>query len=88
MNNGRVLQAYELGLVQGTSKVTFSPRLEVTREQMALMLFNTLKKAGFAAKLTDGQADTRGLPIQTNILLVSQCDSVAEWEPAYEGEFV
>jgi hypothetical protein len=56
MNNDRVLQAYELGLVQGTSKVTFSPRLEVTREQMALMLFNTLKKAGFAAKLTDGQA--------------------------------
>ena len=38
MNNDRVLQAYELGLVQGTSKVTFSPRLEVTREQMALML--------------------------------------------------
>ena len=28
----------------------------MTREQMALMLFNTLKKAGFAAKLTDGQA--------------------------------
>lgn len=57
MNNVRVLQAYELGIVQGTSKTTFSPKRNVTREQLALMIYNTLKKAGLAAKLA-GEQDT------------------------------
>ncbi|BBH22796.1 hypothetical protein Back11_41410 [Paenibacillus baekrokdamisoli] len=59
MNNYRVLQAYELGIVKGTSSTTFSPNTEVNREQLALMLYNTLKKAGLANKL---EADLGDVP--------------------------
>ncbi|WP_219835163.1 S-layer homology domain-containing protein [Paenibacillus sp. R14(2021)] len=51
-NNPRVLQAYALGIVQGTGTGTFSPKAPVTREQIALMLCNTLAKAGFEAELS------------------------------------
>ncbi|RAP74512.1 S-layer homology domain-containing protein [Paenibacillus montanisoli] len=53
--NYRIGQAYELGIVKGTSQTTFSPRANVTREQLALMLQNTLAKAGFQKRLQDGK---------------------------------
>lgn len=49
-----VLKAYALGIVKGTSADTFSPDKPVTREQIAVMLFNTLVKAGFGDQLPEG----------------------------------
>ena len=46
-----VLKAYELGIVKGTSANTFSPDAPITREQIAVMLMNTLEKAGYGDKL-------------------------------------
>ncbi|MBW7476049.1 S-layer homology domain-containing protein [Paenibacillus oenotherae] len=46
-----VLQALGLGIVKGTSSTAFSPNEAVTREQAAVMLFNTLKRAGREDKL-------------------------------------
>ncbi|MBP3966383.1 S-layer homology domain-containing protein [Paenibacillus lignilyticus] len=54
-NNPRIGQAYELGIIKGTSPNTFSPKANVTREQLALMLYNTLAKAGFQTKLQEGK---------------------------------
>lgn len=47
-----VLRAYALGIVQGTSANTFSLNAPITREQIAVMLANTLEKAGYGDKLT------------------------------------
>ncbi|WP_218154678.1 transglutaminase domain-containing protein [Paenibacillus sp. UNC496MF] len=53
-----VLRAYALGIVKGTGAHTFSPKATVTREQIALMLYNTLAKAGFRDELASGAAGT------------------------------
>ena len=54
-NSAAVLQAYALGIVKGTGGGRFSPKATITREQIALMLYNTLVKAGFQAELAGGQ---------------------------------
>jgi len=41
-----VLKAYALGITLGTSENTFTPNMEITREQMATMLTRALTKAG------------------------------------------
>ncbi len=46
-----VLKAYALGITNGTSKTTFSPNAEITREQMATMLTRALTKAGIDTKV-------------------------------------
>lgn len=51
-----VLQAYSLGIVGGTSATTFAPNDPVTREQLAVMLLNTLQSAGAADRLPAGAA--------------------------------
>lgn len=45
-NNPEILKAYELGIVKGTSKTTFSPQANITREEVATMLKRTVDKAG------------------------------------------
>ena len=42
-----VLKAYAVGITNGTSETTFTPDVEITREQMATMLTRALAKAGF-----------------------------------------
>lgn len=51
-----VLKAYALGIVNGTSADTFSPDAPITREQIAVMLANTLEKAGYGNRLPDDGA--------------------------------
>ncbi|QHW31838.1 hypothetical protein GZH47_13995 [Paenibacillus rhizovicinus] len=46
-----VRKAYALGLVGGTGEGVFTPNAPVTREQLAVMLYNAIAKAGFADKL-------------------------------------
>ncbi|QHW31626.1 hypothetical protein GZH47_12755 [Paenibacillus rhizovicinus] len=55
-NSAAVLKAYALGIVKGTGANTFSPKATITREQIALMLYNTLVKAGFQNDLTAGKS--------------------------------
>ncbi|MCQ6562448.1 S-layer homology domain-containing protein [Paenibacillus mendelii] len=55
--NYYVGQAYELGVVKGTSQKTFSPSAPISREQLAVMVYNTLIKAGFRDRL-----QTSGIP--------------------------
>ncbi|QHT58977.1 hypothetical protein GXP70_02710 [Paenibacillus lycopersici] len=50
-DNADVRKAYALELVGGTGKGVFSPKAPVTREQLAVMLYNTIAKAGLADKL-------------------------------------
>ncbi|WP_058301332.1 S-layer homology domain-containing protein [Gorillibacterium timonense] len=45
-SNPEILKAYELGIVKGTSKTTFSPQANITREEVATMLKRTVDKAG------------------------------------------
>lgn len=52
-----VSQAYYYGLVSGTSDTTFSPSKEVTRQEMAKMLVNTLTAGGVQIALADGKDD-------------------------------
>ena len=44
-NDEEVLKAYALGITIGTSDTTFTPNIEITREQMATMLTRALNKA-------------------------------------------
>ncbi len=44
-NDEYVLKAYALGITLGTSETTFTPNVEITREQMATMLTRALNKA-------------------------------------------
>ncbi|SEO39631.1 S-layer homology domain-containing protein [Paenibacillus sp. OV219] len=54
-NSYPVLQAYSLGIVKGTSANTFAPSASITREQLSLMLYNTLAIAGMQGRLTGEQ---------------------------------
>ena len=45
-NDEEVLKAYALGITIGTSDTTFTPNVEITREQMATMLTRALNKVG------------------------------------------
>ncbi|MWC30809.1 S-layer homology domain-containing protein [Paenibacillus sp. MMS18-CY102] len=54
--DANVRKAYALELVGGTGAGTFSPNSPVTREQLAVMLYNTINKAGFADKLKGSAA--------------------------------
>ncbi|ETT43595.1 MULTISPECIES: S-layer homology domain-containing protein [unclassified Paenibacillus] len=44
--NPEILKAYELGIVKGTSEITFSPQATITREEVATMLKRAVDKAG------------------------------------------
>ncbi|MDQ0194141.1 S-layer homology domain-containing protein [Paenibacillus wynnii] len=46
-----VLKAYALNIVGGMGNNSFAPNEPVTREQIAVMLYNTLQKAGIADRL-------------------------------------
>ncbi len=46
-----VLKAYALGITKGTSKTTFTPKTEITREQMATMLTRAFAKAGINTEI-------------------------------------
>ncbi|NBC72630.1 S-layer homology domain-containing protein [Paenibacillus sacheonensis] len=50
-----VLKAYALGIVKGTGAGTFSPKATITREQLAVMLYNTLAASGFGDELSAGR---------------------------------
>lgn len=52
VSNTDVFIAFDLGLVKGTSATTFSPDEKITREQMAVMLLNLMKKTGMDSKLS------------------------------------
>ncbi len=52
-----VAQAYNYGIVQGTSDTTFTPDRLVTREEMAKMLISTLTASEIVFNIADG-ADT------------------------------
>jgi len=52
-----VVQAYELGIVKGTSRSTFSPNALISREQIAVMVYEALMKAGLS-----NQLQTSGIP--------------------------
>ena len=41
--NPQILKAYDLGITTGTSKITFSPKVLINREQCAAMLFRAIK---------------------------------------------
>ncbi|NTV91436.1 MAG: hypothetical protein HGA22_13930, partial [Clostridiales bacterium] len=41
--NPQILKAYKLGITQGTSAITFSPKTLINREQCAAMLFRAIK---------------------------------------------
>lgn len=45
-NDEQVQKAFELGIVSGTSKNTFSPESTITREEMATIITNLLSKVG------------------------------------------
>jgi len=42
-NNPQILKALKIGVTQGTSTTTFSPKVLINREQCATMLFRTIK---------------------------------------------
>ncbi len=41
--NATVLKAYELGIIKGTSDTTFSPNNPITRQEICVMIYRTLK---------------------------------------------
>jgi hypothetical protein len=47
-SDSEVLKAYSLGITNGTTKTTFSPKNLITREEMATMMTRALEKAGVA----------------------------------------
>ena len=51
VNDLYVLKAYEIGITKGVSDNSFSPDSEITREQMATMIYRTLEKAGIDTKI-------------------------------------
>lgn len=62
-NNGYIVMAYGLGLMDGTSVTTFSPSGHVTREQAAVILMRLYDKLhGSAASRTGLVSSAEGLP--------------------------
>lgn len=51
-----VLKAYSLGITNGTTKTTFSPKNLITREEMATMMTRAFSKAGIN---TDSKGNTK-----------------------------
>lgn len=47
--------AKENGIVSGTSETTFSPDQNITREQMATILYRSAEKSGCDTRLTDSE---------------------------------
>ncbi|MEL7648600.1 MAG: hypothetical protein AAGU76_10940 [Sedimentibacter sp.] len=64
-SNPQILKALNIGVTQGTSSTTFSPKVLINREQCATMLFRTIK-----AIAPDGDYTVEGIknfPDQSNI---------------------
>ena len=59
-------KAYVLGITSGTSKTTFSPDIDITREQLATMLCRAIKKYSFDGWTPENDSDyyldTSGVP--------------------------
>lgn len=72
-----VTWAYERGLTSGTSETTFSPKLNITREQMALFLFKYAQYKGFD---TSARADLSGYPDADRVHSYAQ--TAMEWAVA------
>lgn len=49
-----VVKAYWLGIVRGTSATEFNPERHITRQELCVMVFRTLKAAGKDTQLTVG----------------------------------
>ena len=45
-DNDYISMAYNVGIINGTSKTTFSPKENLTREQLAMIIYNELKILG------------------------------------------
>lgn len=56
-----ILRAYELGITTGTSETTFSPKSNITREQMATMLTRAYRKAKNPVQ-TDANSNSQEIP--------------------------
>lgn len=56
-NDSYVIKAYELGITKGVSNDKFSPNSEITREQMATMIYRTLDKAGIYTTIDINSVD-------------------------------
>lgn len=69
-NSYPVLQAYGLGIVKGTSADTFTPSATITREQISLMLYNTLAIAGYRDKLASRQG---------TVTIFADANKIAAW---------
>lgn len=54
-DNEEILKAYELGIVKGTSPDTFSPKSNITRQEICAMIFRTL-----GVSVTNINEDTSG----------------------------
>ncbi len=50
-NSPNVVIAYELGIMRGVSKTKFNPSGKLTREQMAQIIFNTMKAANIKPEI-------------------------------------
>ena len=50
-------KAYVLGITSGTSKTTFEPDIDITREQLATMLCRTIKKYSFDGWTLEDDSD-------------------------------
>lgn len=50
-------KAYVLGITSGTSKTTFEPNIDITREQLATMLCRTVKKYSFDGWTLENDSD-------------------------------
>ncbi|NLK36475.1 MAG: hypothetical protein GX299_00090 [Epulopiscium sp.] len=56
-NSPNAIIAYELGIMNGISKTKFNPQGKLTREQMAMIIYNTVKAANL--KLEKGTASVK-----------------------------
>jgi len=59
--NPEILKAFKLGITNGTSAVKFSPRENISREQVATMLSRTIR-----LMVKDGDFSTAGAPVFTD----------------------
>ncbi len=67
-----VMNAYECGIVEGTSPETFSPERYVTREEITVMVVRSLEYAGLRCS-------------HQGVMNVSDMDKISEWaKEAYE----
>jgi hypothetical protein len=67
-NNAAVINAYNAGIIGGTSLTTFSPNASITREQLCVMILKALKAA-------DISVNTQG----SYQMAYTDLDSITNW---------